>query len=249
VPATAQAAQVRLMFGAVDEACTIWLNGEKLLERPYPYQGDTNSWTAPFEVDLAGKVALDKPNVLVVRVEDNMGAGGIWRPVWLIVSDAAVEAIQNLLPDGGFEKSPTPWGQNVQCGKFTFGLDANVKRSGKASGMLQCLELGAPEVEKTMRTRAWGRYYTAVKADPAKTYRFRAWIRTSEDFTGTVRLWVTGTKVGTMEVKGLNTQGLWRELKIADIHPAGAELGIYLNVMDNTGTVWFDDVELVAVEP
>jgi hypothetical protein len=244
VPATAQGKQVRLLFGAVDEACTIWVNGEKLLERPYPYQGDADSWKTPFEVDLAGRVAFDKPNVVAVRVEDNMGAGGIWRPVWLIVSDAPAESARNLIPDGGFEQTPTPWKQHVQCGKFRFGVDTTVKRSGQSSGTVECLELGPPEAEKTMRTRAWARYYTSVKADPARTYRFRAWIRTSEDFTGTVHLWVTGTKAGTMSVKGLNTQGLWRELTIPDIHPAGAEPGIYLNVMDNTGTVWFDDVEL-----
>ena len=76
----------RLLFGAVDEACIVWINGKLLLRRPYPYQGDTHSWSRPFELDVTGSVKSDGPNCLAVRVEDNTGAGGIWKPVWLVES-------------------------------------------------------------------------------------------------------------------------------------------------------------------
>ena len=80
--------QVRLVFGAVDEACKVWLNGELILERPYPYQGNTDSWRQSFEMDITKLVRRDQPNVLAVRVEDNAGAGGVWKPVWLVTSEA-----------------------------------------------------------------------------------------------------------------------------------------------------------------
>ena len=78
----------RLIFGAVDEACIVWVNGKRVLERPYPYKGNTDSWQEAFEVDISEVVRFDRPNVVAVRVEDNVGAGGIWRRVWLDVSEA-----------------------------------------------------------------------------------------------------------------------------------------------------------------
>ncbi len=72
------------------------------------------------------------------------------------------------------------------------------------------------------------------------------WYLTDADFRGTVRVWATGAAEGTKEVKGLSTQGVWRELTIEHVKLAGATMGLYLNVMDGTGKVWFDDVEVVA---
>lgn len=80
-----------LGFGAVDEACVIWLNGKKIHTRPYPYKGDRESWQMPFEVDITAHVRLDRPNSLAIRVEDNSGAGGIWKGVRVITSDALAQ--------------------------------------------------------------------------------------------------------------------------------------------------------------
>ena len=80
--------QVRLVFVAVDEACTVWVNGTRVLERPYPCGGDTDSWKKSFEVEITDAVTHDRPNTVAVRVENNAGAGGIWKPVWLRQTDA-----------------------------------------------------------------------------------------------------------------------------------------------------------------
>jgi hypothetical protein len=79
--------QIRLIFGAVDEACKIWVNGKMLLDRPFPFRGNSNSWQEAFEVDISQVVRLDRPNTLAVQVENNFGDGGIWKPVYLIISD------------------------------------------------------------------------------------------------------------------------------------------------------------------
>ena len=236
---------VRLIFGAVDEACTVWLNGTRLLDRPYPYQGNVDSWQEAFEVDIAEAVRYDRPNVLAVRVEDNSGAGGIWRPVWLLQS--AGQAVGNLIPNGGFEEQTDDWKQNVMCGEFALAIDTTRAHSGTRSGKLSCSALGPPEVEATMHTQAWGRWYTgALTVDPTKTYRLRLWARTSRDFTGKLAIWVTGTTDGTTSRDVLNTEGLWQEVVIEGVRPAGEAVGLYLNLMDGTGSAWFDDVELVA---
>ncbi|MBU0611129.1 MAG: hypothetical protein KKI08_24835, partial [Armatimonadetes bacterium] len=152
----------------------------------------------------------------------------------------------NLVKDGGFETEPITWGQNVQGGKFRFTRDTVVKRSSAASGLVECLEVGSPEDEKRLRTKAWGRWHrgdTPVVA--GKSYALRVWYRTDLDFRGSVRIWATGTTDGTKEIKGLNTQGVWRELRIEGLKPKADSLGLYLNVMDGTGKAWFDDVEVV----
>ncbi|MBM3497220.1 MAG: DUF4838 domain-containing protein [Armatimonadetes bacterium] len=237
---------VRLVFGAVDEACSVWLNGTRLLERPYPHQGNPESWQEAFEVDIAAAVRYDRLNVLAVRVEDNSGAGGIWRPVWLLRS-AAPAGADNLLPDGGFEEPGDAWKRSIMCGEFAYELDATQPRSGGRSGKLTCSALGAPEVEATMRTRVWGRWYTgAIAVDPARTYRLRLWAKTSRDFAGKLAIWVTGTTDGTTARNVLNTEGLWQEILVEGLRPTGDAVGVYLNLMDGTGTAWFDDVELIT---
>lgn len=75
--------KVLLVFGAVDEACRVWLNGKLLLKRPYPYQGNKNSWGEPFEIDITGQLHPNAWNTVAVEVEDRAGAGGIWKGVSL----------------------------------------------------------------------------------------------------------------------------------------------------------------------
>ncbi|MEI6499714.1 MAG: hypothetical protein WCP21_01670, partial [Armatimonadota bacterium] len=159
---------------------------------------------------------------------------------------AAAAADRNLLKDGGFEAQPPVWGQNIQCGKFNFAIDLAQKHGGAASTFLQCTELGAADLQPKFGTRAWARWHqTGLKVDPQTTYRFRAWYRTDANFAGTVKFWVTPSKTGTVQAQALNTQGLWREVKMEGIKPANESLGVYLNLMDGIGSVWFDDVELV----
>ena len=84
--------------------------------------------------------------------------------------------------------------------------------------------------------------------DQAKTYRLRLWARTTDDFAGTLAVWLKGGQEPTLALNMPNTEGLWRELVLEDIRPAADQLHIYLNLMHGAGTVWVDDVELVAVE-
>ncbi|NSW56184.1 MAG: DUF4838 domain-containing protein [Armatimonadetes bacterium] len=243
IGASEQPRRISLVFGAVDEACTVWVNGVKVLERPYPYQGNTNSWLEAFEVDITAAVRPGS-NVLAVRVEDNQGAGGIWKPVWLVVSEGATGSADNLLGDGTFENGPGPWRTHVQCGKFELAVDKTVARTGSASARITCSELAPPEAFDTYRTRAWARWHMPAKVEAGKAYRLRAWVKTTPDFAGTVWIWVTGTPKGTVEGKMLNTGGLWRLVTIENAVAAADGLGIYLNLYDAVGTVWFDDVEL-----
>ena len=79
-----QKKRILLLFGAVDEACDIWCNGIKVLERPYPNNGNTNSWMTPFTVDITKAVRFGMRNKVVVKVVDNSGKGGIYKPVSIV---------------------------------------------------------------------------------------------------------------------------------------------------------------------
>ena len=238
--------RVMLVFGSVDEACVVWVNGQKLLERPYPYQGNADSWKEAFEVDITDVVRYDLPNNVAVQVSDNSGVGGVWRPVWVNQVALPAAAEDNLLVEGGFEAEPTAWGKSVMAGQFTFSIDTDHANSGASSGLIVCTAPGTEEDKVKYRTDTWGRWYQNVgNIDQTRAYRFRAWVRTSADFNGQAALWVTNTEVGTASVNVLNTRGRWHEATIDGIKPKGDTVGIYLNLMHGTGTVWFDDVELV----
>ncbi len=85
-PAKQSGTKAALIFGAVDEACTIWLNGKLLIDRPYPYQGNTMSWQEAFEVDVTDNLRWGQSNSLSVKVVNTTGKGGICKPVWLRIT-------------------------------------------------------------------------------------------------------------------------------------------------------------------
>ena len=148
----------RLVFGSVDEACTVWFNGKLMLNRPYPYQGDLNSWQTAFEIDITSKVRFDRPNILAVRVENNSGAGGIFKPVYLIESDLPVKKTDNPVQNSGFEKGQAAWSQHAGCGTLEFSIDDKEFYGGKASARITCtkaLDQPHPKFHYT----AWGRWY------------------------------------------------------------------------------------------
>lgn len=85
LPQNTGAQKLLLFFGAVDESCKIWLNGELILERKFNADLNPNSWQEPFTVDISAKVRRDGgKNIIAVEVEDLQGAGGIWKPVSIL---------------------------------------------------------------------------------------------------------------------------------------------------------------------
>ena len=72
--------RIKLLFGAVDEACKVWLNGKFVGEHPYVNPDD---WKTPFEFDVT-EFLVEGTNHIAVRVVDNAGMGGIWKLVWLL---------------------------------------------------------------------------------------------------------------------------------------------------------------------
>ena len=70
---------VELSFGAVDEVAWVWLNGVYIGQHDIGKSG----WNVPFSLDVTHEIKWNTKNVLVVRVFDSTGAGGIWKPIKL----------------------------------------------------------------------------------------------------------------------------------------------------------------------
>ncbi len=246
IPKAVDSQRVRLLFGAVAHACVIWVNGKKVLDRPYPHQGDVKLREDAFEVDVTNAVRNDRPNTLAVRIENREAAGGICEPVWLSVSRAPLKPELNLIQNGGFEQGETGWLKNTVSGNFGYAIDKTASLDGQASASLICTTTADKEAKQGEGTRPWARWYrTDIPVEQGKPHSFRVWLKTSKDFAGEVEIFLLNDqKKGTATAAMLTTDGLWRELTIPDFVPSGNRAAVYLNVYNSAGAAWFDDVEL-----
>jgi hypothetical protein len=94
--------RIWLCFGAVDHHATVWVNGVQIGEHEGGY--------SEFRFDITPQVRFDRPNTVVVRVEDRTdretplgkqvpdwytSVSGIWQTVWLEATGAAcIESFQ-----------------------------------------------------------------------------------------------------------------------------------------------------------
>lgn len=92
--------KVWLVFGAVDENHTVWLNGE--------YLGDNLGeqpeliWDKPAAYNITGRYKQGESNHIVVRVHNSAGGGGIWKPSYIVTGASGrypTEAIPVAPPD------------------------------------------------------------------------------------------------------------------------------------------------------
>lgn len=81
MPEALRGRRVFLLFGAVDEAATVWVNGQLVGEHPFVNEAD---WITPFVMEFTDAARFGEANTVVVLVEDRSGAGGVWRPVLLV---------------------------------------------------------------------------------------------------------------------------------------------------------------------
>jgi hypothetical protein len=232
----------RLIFGAVSKACRVWLNGKLILTRPFPFRGDQSSSDRPFEVDVTAAVKTTDDNLLAIAVDDHSGVGGLTGPVHLDRMRPP-SANGNHIRNGGFERGTSEWQRSTMVGEFAYGDDRETRFSGEASGVLTCNEM-LSERHPQIRKKAWARFYQKVSVQPGQPYRLTANIKTSRDFRGEVRIWFAG---GENEIFTGTTQGLWKQLSLDDVSIDATSAQVYLNMVDGTGKVWFDDIEVVPI--
>lgn len=76
--------KVILHLGAVDESCDVWVNGSKIGSFRYDAKKDAKSWEKPREFDISSAVKYGADNVICVKLINQLGNGGIWKPSYLV---------------------------------------------------------------------------------------------------------------------------------------------------------------------
>jgi hypothetical protein len=85
VPEDWKGKTLRLLFAGVDEQAWIYVNGKLVKEHSEKSEGKSFGvlWEEAFNAEVHPEnLNYGKPNVLVVRVYNSIGNGGIWRPVF-----------------------------------------------------------------------------------------------------------------------------------------------------------------------
>ena len=121
---------------------------------------------------------------------------------------------------------------------------------GKASGRIEWVKPAEREPAPGAG-KAWGRWYQiGIPLQEGRKYRLRAWVRTAPEFAGTSDIWVRtapgGDGAGNKSVRVPATKGLWQQVELDDIVAGDNAGALYLNLMKDAGSVWFDDVEITA---
>jgi len=229
----------RLTFGAVDEACKVYLNGKLLLDRPFPYKGNTNSWQEAFDLDITQDLLPEQMNNLTVMVINNVGVGGIWKPVFLssIHVEPRPENGQTIYKND-FSMPLERWHPAVNLGKFIHKVLKTGGVDDSGALFLQCQKLDA-------NNKSWGRWIlenTPVEA--GALYQIRLQYKTDDKFVGNVLIWPRPGK-GEYDYRGTNTNGAWKEAVISNFKATENRLHLYINIWDGVGSITIDNVEII----
>jgi len=74
--------KVWLVFGAIDENYTLWINGEYIGDNRH--MDPAKVWNQPVSEEITGKYKPGESNHIVVRVNNAAKAGGIWKPIYAV---------------------------------------------------------------------------------------------------------------------------------------------------------------------
>ncbi|NCO32762.1 MAG: hypothetical protein AUJ92_02395 [Armatimonadetes bacterium CG2_30_59_28] len=241
----AKSERVTIRFGAVDESCWFWLNGEKIGEFIFDVEKDADSWHKPLDFDIAGKLKAGE-NVIALRVRDSMGVGGLWKPSYLVFGQEQ----PNLLKNGSFEE---PVGAEWNLGSAGEVKHEVLENGGYESA--RCIRFTVPENEQAL----W-QMSTTVEAGEGHRYGFSFHYRTEGlrphptiKVSPTVRVIFAGEDGKSITP----TSGyLWMPVNLPDNAPDWQEASVFYKTLPMTkkvritvffhrpGTYWIDDVTL-----
>jgi glycosidase len=127
-----------LHFGGIDDDAVVWLNGMEV--------GSHEGHSDPFAVDVTRAVRRGE-NLLVVRVHDHGGGGGIYAPVSLVDSASVLALLKGKFHDMGARPS-ADWVRDAVIYEVYL-------RSFSREGTFQALERRLPELKELGITVLW----------------------------------------------------------------------------------------------
>lgn len=158
--------------------------------------------------------------------------------------DDPAPATANLLKNPGFSDAkdgkPASWRNRIWSGEPQFSLDQAVGRSS------------APSVRIQSRTGADASWSIQVQLQPHTQYRFSAWVRTENLEKGSGQGALLNIHELQLESRSPAIEGTTDWQQLVTEFDSGERTSVLLNLLfggwgASTGTVWFDDVELVEL--
>ena len=237
-----------LMVGSADEACDVWINGVKLLHRPYPFEGNENSWNEAFDVPF-GSVVRPGENVIAIRVEDNSGQGGLTKRCFIKFVEK-VDKKQNIVANPDFSQKLKHWKSRQQFGKSKI---STTRFDGKSVLQFQYV---SREPSRLYQNR-YG-VLSRVNQDAkglivGKKYKVMVTFRTSPDFSGKMMVFLHAD-TQTVRTSKSNIQ-MNHETPLVSWSTLSKEFianrdfcTVYLNFAANKGKFYIADVAVVPAE-
>jgi cyclomaltodextrinase / maltogenic alpha-amylase / neopullulanase len=127
-----------IFFGGVDDDADVWMNGAKI----GTHYGYSESFSMP--IDQAVKIGA---NEIVVRVKDNSGPGGIYKPVTIVPTNELDQLLRTKYAEYEAKKS-AEWVKDAVIYEVYL-------RSFSKEGTFKALEKRIPELEKLGVTVVW----------------------------------------------------------------------------------------------
>ncbi len=81
LPALDKAGRVEMLFEGVDESAWLWVNGQYIGVHDIGPSG----WDKPVRLDVTDALKWGEANQITVRAMNTSHAGGIWKPVYIVV--------------------------------------------------------------------------------------------------------------------------------------------------------------------
>ena len=237
-----------LLVGSADEACDVWINGKHLLNRPYPYKGNVNSWNEAFEVPF-GEVALPgKVNTIVIRVSDHDGNGGLTKKC-ILKYDTRINTKLNKVKNPEFKNKLANWKFREFKGKSKATIGKFYNRSAVCFSIVNPGVISAANKYAANAQLAQDCYGLEI----GKKYKVVVTFRTSEDYKGSVGIFLHAD-TQTSKLSDANIQighdgpmHKWSVLSKEFVARRNFA-ALYLNPYTVRGKVYFASAYIVPVE-
>ncbi len=235
-----------VITGAADEAAEVYVNGRKMLDRPYPYKGNPNSYAESFEVvwdPVPGK------NVIAVKVIDNNGVGGITKPCY-IKFEKKIDRANNIVKDPEFTESASPWQFHQRIGTSSFAKKtvdgrnvAALKAVGKKGNKLY---LNKYDVHSMLYQKVEG-----LKI--GQEYELIINFRTDSQFDGELLVFShADTQTSRKSDANIQIDSSGKKLRWTSVSKTFVAkrdfASLYLNLAANKGEIYFAEVLIVPVK-
>lgn len=85
IPADWEGGKVRLVAEGIDDAYTVWVNGQAIATHGSFTDHELTVWLQQTVTDITDALNYGEQNTMALQVMDITGQGGIWRPIYLAV--------------------------------------------------------------------------------------------------------------------------------------------------------------------